>query len=307
MALFSVVISVYNKAGHIENTLKSVLAQTVQNFEIIVVNDGSTDSSLDCINAFEDPRIIVYTTTNKGAGAARNFGITKATSPYIALLDGDDYWHPHYLEDICKLQALFPKARVFATAIALKTQNFTYPAPYSIPNQAHQIVNYFEGSTQHTLLSSSSVVIANEVFERVGLFDETIVSGQDTDLWIRIGLHYSIAFSKRVAVTYIDVPKSLSNRTTNVNLKCKFDKFQEAEKDNKALKKVLDLNRYSMAILSKVHNDTANFNYFKEALDTRNLNWKQRVTLNLNQVTLRKLIQLKAFLKRKKIILSVFK
>ena len=111
MALFSVVISVYNKAGHIENTLKSVLAQTVQNFEIIVVNDGSTDSSLDCINAFEDPRIIVYTTTNKGAGAARNFGITKATSPYIALLDGDDYWHPHYLEDICKLQALFEMAK----------------------------------------------------------------------------------------------------------------------------------------------------------------------------------------------------
>lgn len=307
MALFSVVISVYNKAKHIENTLQSVLAQSVQNFEIIVVNDGSTDNSLSIINTFEDPRIVVYTTPNNGAGAARNFGIKKATSPYIALLDGDDYWHPHYLADICKLQELFPKANVFATAIALKTKNFTYPAAYSIANEAYQLIDYFEGSTRHTLLSSSSVVIANDVFDKVGHFDETIVSGQDTDLWIRIGLEYPIAFSKKVAVTYIDVPKSLSNRTTDVNLKCKFDKFQEAEQHHPALKKVLDLNRYSMAILSKVNNDITNFNYFKTALDVTNLNWKQRFTLNLNGFTLRKLIQLKAFLKRKKIILSVFK
>ena len=307
MALFSVVITVYNKAQYIEHTINSVLNQTVQNFEIIVVNDGSTDTSLAIINSIADPRIVVYSTKNKGAGAARNYGIDKATSPYIALLDGDDYWHPNYLEEICNLQKRFPNACVFATAIELKAQHFSYPATYSIAKKTYQVVNYFQASTQHTLLSSSSVVIANEVFEKVGVFDETIVSGQDTDLWIRIGLEFSIAFSNRVAVTYIDVPKSLSNRTKDVNLKCRFDKFQKEEKNNPALKKVLDLNRYSMALLSKLNRDTSNYQYFKNALDAKNLNWKQKTLLKLSPAVLKLLIRFKAYLKSKKIVLSVFK
>jgi hypothetical protein len=99
------------------------------------------------------------------------------------------------------------------------------------------VLNYFKGSLQHTLLSSSSVVLKPIVFKTVGLFNEAIISGQDTDLWIRIGLQYPIAFSRKICVSYIDIASSLSNTTVDVNKKCRFDTFATAELDNPWLKK----------------------------------------------------------------------
>ena len=217
MAIFSVIISVYNKEDYVQNTIKSVLAQTIDDIEIIVINDGSSDASLDKINSIEDERINVFSTENQGASKARNLGIEKASADYIALLDGDDYWHPYYLEEITLLQTKFPSQKVFVTAIELQTTGFTYPASYSVENKTHQVIDYFKGSQLRTLISSSSVVIHQDVFKHVGVFDPSIISGQDTDLWIRIGLDYPIAFSKRICARYIDVSTSLSNTTINVN------------------------------------------------------------------------------------------
>ena len=98
MSLFSIIIPVYNKGNHIQNTINSVLNQTNQDFEIIVVNDGSTDHSLDVIKSINDKRIKLFTLENKGVSHARNFGLTKASSEFIAFLDADDYWLPNHLE-----------------------------------------------------------------------------------------------------------------------------------------------------------------------------------------------------------------
>ena len=172
--LISVVISVFNKEKYVLNTINSVLNQTYKHYEIIIVNDGSTDNSLEIIKNITNSRITIYSTLNKGAAAARNYGITKASGTFIALLDGDDYWHPFYLEEIIALKNTFPNEFVFATAIALRTKHLTYPAKYSISNLKHQVVNYFKGSQIRTLLSSSSVVIHKSVFKKV-LFKLSIV------------------------------------------------------------------------------------------------------------------------------------
>ena len=201
----------------------------------------------------------------------------------------------------------YPGESIFATAIEYKSDQLTYNAKYSIEEKEHQVIDYFKGSKLTTLLTSSSIAIKQPVFDNVGYFDENIVSGQDTDLWIRFGLTYNVAFSKKVCVQYIYAEESLSNSTnSNVNHKCRFDKFEKEEQTNPDLKKILDNNRFSLAIQSKRNRDLENFSFFVSKIDLRNLNWKQKLLLRLNTSSLDLLIRIKTYLKKKKIILGVF-
>lgn len=96
--MFSIIIPLYNKADYVAETLRSVLNQTYNYYEVIVVNDSSTDNSLEIVSSFHDKRIHVYTKKNEGVSAARNYGIMHAKHDYIAFLDADDIWDIDYLE-----------------------------------------------------------------------------------------------------------------------------------------------------------------------------------------------------------------
>lgn len=280
MSIFSVVISVYNKADYIENTLKSVVNQSFDDFEVIVVNDGSSDNSLEIINSINDDRISVITTENLGASMARNKGIEESNSDFIALLDGDDYWNKDYLQTIYNAISIFPNQKVFSVAIAQKYKNKVVPVNYSFnQTETFRIHNFFESSKKYSLLSSSSVVFHKAIIKQTGKFDPNIVSGQDTDLWIRFGLHYDIVFINKQLVTYTHNTNSLSNTTFNLSQKPKFDNYLTFEKDNPLLKAYLDKNRYSMAILSKFQNDQKSFDFYTKRIDLNNLTFRQKVLL----------------------------
>ena len=103
MAIISIIIPLFNKELFIKQTLLSVLNQTFSEFEIIIINDGSTDKSVTIINDIDDERITLYTTKNKGVSHARNYGISKANTDLIALLDADDLWEPNHLENLDSL------------------------------------------------------------------------------------------------------------------------------------------------------------------------------------------------------------
>src|SRR5690606_12962360 len=97
MAFFSIIVPLYNKEKYLKATLKSVLQQTFIDFEIIIVNDGSTDKSLEIAKSFKNERIKIYTQENQGVSAARNLGIEKSTSEYCCFLDADDVWKDNHL------------------------------------------------------------------------------------------------------------------------------------------------------------------------------------------------------------------
>ncbi|MCP4971863.1 MAG: glycosyltransferase family 2 protein, partial [Arcobacter sp.] len=122
MPLFSVIIPLYNKENYIENTLQSVLDQTYKDFELIIVNDGSTDNSLEktknYLSSFVNHKIISQ--KNKGLSATRNKGVLEAKGEVIAFLDADDFWHPNFLEHIHNLFLEFPEASLFGTSYLLK-------------------------------------------------------------------------------------------------------------------------------------------------------------------------------------------
>ena len=114
--MFSIIIPLYNKADYIAETLKSVLNQTYCDYEVIVVNDSSTDNSLEVASSFQDERIHIYTKENEGVSAARNYGIMHAKYDYIAFLDADDIWESDYLECQKKLIEIYPDAGIYSTA-----------------------------------------------------------------------------------------------------------------------------------------------------------------------------------------------
>ena len=307
MPKFSVIIPLYNKETLVKNTLESVFKQSYVDYEIIIVNDGSTDDSLEVIKKLKTEKIKIYETKNYGVSAARNFGIQQANGDYLAFLDADDYWYPNYLEEINLLIKKHSKEFVFSTAINLQNNKINYPASYSIPDFNHQVINYFKGSKIQSLLSSSSTVIHQSVLDTTGLFDSNLISGEDTDLWIRIGLQYNIVFSKKICVNYINIENSLSNTHFDSNTKCRFENYEEIEKTNIDLKKFLNINRFSLAILSKRAKDYKNYLYFKSKIDLKYLNWKQIILLRLNSRTLNILNGFNIYLKSKNIFLLIFK
>jgi len=190
MPRFSVVISVYNKGDFIKKTLESVLSQSMTDYEIVIINDASTDHSEEQIKAIAQDKITYYAfSKNRGAAAARNKGIDLATGTYVAFLDGDDLWHQDYLSEINVLIDKFPDHKVFATAITIQEHDGKRKSRYTFANpenKQHLSLNYFEASLKNTLLTSSSTVIEKNVYKDIGYYDPSIKSGQDTDLWIRI-------------------------------------------------------------------------------------------------------------------------
>lgn len=305
---FSVVISVYNKEKYIGDTLQSVLGQTYQNFEIIVLNDGSTDGSETEILQFDDPRIHYFSQENKGAGAARNEAISKAKYPYIALLDADDYWYPHYLEEQKKAMEAFPGHSVFTTAKERKEKGNITKEEYSVDSKEERlVVDFFKASQLNSILDSSSVVLHQRVFEKAGYYDPKIKSGQDTDFFVRIGLHFEVVFTQKICTQHIINETSLYRSTSSLSEKANFEAYEKFEANNPNLKKYLDLNRYSLALFAKLHNDREGFERNFNKIDPNNLSSKQLFVLKQPKEVIIVLLKTKDFLQKWGIRWGTFK
>ena len=312
MPLISIVIPLYNKERFIKETLDSVFNQSFTDYEIIIVNDGSTDSSVVIVNAIEDQRITVLSNQNKGVSHARNFGISKANSDLIALLDGDDLWEPNHLENLYNLYEKFPDCGLYATAYNKKYFNGEkIKASYNgLAKEYFGIIeDYFSASIKDSIAWTSAVLIPMKTFRKVGVFDEEMRSGQDTDLWIRIALKDSIAFSSIASSNKIILaPKyHLSYSTNRIDRLKLFEKFKAVELPTTSFKKYMDLNRFSVAIERKIAKDYINYRRLRNGIDPLNLNFKQRIILNMPSILIGLLKRLQNTLLRCNIYLSPFK
>jgi glycosyltransferase involved in cell wall biosynthesis len=297
MPYFSIVIPVFNKENFIGNTLKSVLGQTFSDYEIIVINDGSTDQSETVIQSFSDERIRYFSKKNEGVAVARNFGINQAESEFVCFLDADDFWYPDFLKTMHTYSKRFPEQKVFACAIEIETQNKTFPANYSIvKKEDFEIVDFFDAGQNECVLWTSAVAIRKSVFETVGNFDTNINKGEDTELWIRIGLEFPIVFLWQVLARYVYDPKSASRNLTYFFEPYTFEKYASEEKKNPKLKQYLDLNRFSAVIKCKLNGDFTSAKHYYKQINLDGLGWKKIILLQLPSMVLRGLVSLKNFL-----------
>jgi glycosyltransferase involved in cell wall biosynthesis len=205
--MISIVIPLYNKEKQIANTLKSVLAQTYTNFEIVVVNDGSTDDSVAVVASINDNRIRLIHQENAGVSAARNHGIAEAKGEFIALLDADDEWKPDYLATQMHLAEKYPQCDVFATNYEFRNE-FSKVTPTIIRRlpfaSADGILsNYFEvASNSNPPLWTSAVIARKSAFESIGGFPIGIRSGEDLLTWARLACKYQIALTREAKAIY---------------------------------------------------------------------------------------------------------
>lgn len=204
--VISVVIPLYNKVRHIKRALDSVLAQTHHEFEVIVVNDGSTDGSEKVVGEYADPRIRLVSQENAGVSAARNRGITEAEGELVAFLDADDEWLPEHLATMYRLGSKHPECGACASSYWVITAKGKQALPSSegIPGHPWEGVlqNYFRAALTSDPIWTSAVAVPRSVFGTCGLFPVGITTGEDTDMWCRIALKFSVAFSTHPGAVY---------------------------------------------------------------------------------------------------------
>lgn len=198
--MFSVVIPLYNKELSIKNTIQSVLNQSYQNFEIIVINDGSTDESVKIVESISDERIRLIQQKNQGVSAARNRGIQEASNEWIAFLDGDDLWSQDHLQEITTMMQKFPEENFFVTSFQYSDMRPMFK--HKRNETIFKIDNYFKEAIKEELIWTSIVVINKNCIEKVGGFNEELNRGEDLDLWLRLAHDFSIVKSSVVTATY---------------------------------------------------------------------------------------------------------
>tara|TARA_R110002049_G_scaffold116110_1_gene268460 strand:+ start:22671 stop:23606 length:936 start_codon:yes stop_codon:yes gene_type:complete len=285
MSFFSIIISLYNKEKHIKNTINSVLQQSFKDFEVIIVNDGSTDGSLEEVNQIIDDRISIYSQANSGASIARNFGIEKSNSKYIALLDADDFWKPNHLQEHFNSIKKFPEGDLFCNAYELKlSKTHTIKATYNKQKKdaPHIIDDYFKASTIHPIGWTSAISFNKKSFYDIGGFNPKYTSGQDLDLLIRFGLKKTIVFNPTITCYYDKtVMGSLSKENHQESKRELFNSFKTEEASSPTLKTYLNLNRYSLAIQCKLADNKKTFEKLYPEINKARINFKQKILLVL--------------------------
>jgi len=219
---FSVIIPLFNGEAYIGRALNSILGQTLQKFEIIVVDDHSTDQGAQVVMAYaeNDSRVrLIQHDRNLGVSVARNRGIQEASYQLIAFLDADDEWDPDYLEAIHELITNYPDCGAYTTSYRIR---FDHDRVIDQSKRGAfgqgwtgKIDDLFQAITKTggTPFHTDTIVVRKEVLERIGGFPVGMVRGQDVYTWIQVGMYDTVCFINSPKATYY---KGIPHQTTSV-------------------------------------------------------------------------------------------
>lgn len=324
----SVIIPTYNREKMVENAIRSVLNQTFSDFEIVVIDDASTDNTESIIKSIHDNRIkYIRHEKNKGGSAARNTGIMKARGEYVALLDSDDVWLKEKLEkqiDIMENSNLHPG--VVYSGLNYIDSHGRLKGP---------VIPFFKGNIYSYLLEEnivlgggSTALIRKDCFDEVGLFDENLPSRQDLDLWLRISRKFKFDYVKAPLVN-IRIHKDRITEDLEMKINSReilFNKiYKELKKDRKKIAiyfymtgiiylhigNITEGRRYLLKALLKIPNFKTISALCVSLLGFEGFNLILRVKRNLKlwsvvKIFRKLIIKIRTFL-RKKIIIKVRK
>ena len=252
---FSVIIPLYNKSDYVARTLASVFAQTYSDYETIVVDDGSTDNSLQVVRQSIEglDRCRVIQQDNAGVTAARNRGVEMAQGEYVCFLDADDWWEPTFLETMAQLIAECPEAGMYGTGFYLVKNGERRVAPIGVGKKFQRgYINYCKtyARTLCMPITSSSVALPRGLFVESGGFKSGITFGEDFVFWISIALRHKVALANQPLANYYQdlSPKERATRRLHKpenHMLWNLDFLEEEERHNADLKLLLDRLRAS--------------------------------------------------------------
>jgi len=211
MPLISVIVPAYNAEKTILETIESVLQQTFADFELIVINDGSQDATLELVSGILDPRLQVFSFPNAGLAASRNRGVARAQGEYISFIDADDLWRADKLE--LQLQALQANPEA---AVAYSWTDCIDEAGEFLRSGSHISVSgdvYAKLLVQNFLENGSNVLICKQALIKIGDSDESLAAGQDRELFLRLAAKYHF-----VAVPHPQILYRVSAQAISANV-----------------------------------------------------------------------------------------
>jgi glycosyltransferase involved in cell wall biosynthesis len=311
MLFFSVIIPLYNKADYISDCLKSALNQNFDDYEIVIVNDGSTDSSVAKVETFTSDKIKLVHQENLGVSKARNNAASCAKGTYIAFLDADDIWKPDHLETLKESILKFKDAGLYCNNYEINHNgNYTKPAQFnfSLSHQPAIIDDFFKASLRDTVAWTSGTAISKDKFFSIGMFNSLYSTGQDLDLWIRIALTEAIVFNPRITMVYNkSISNSLSKTEKNDVRFILLNAYKDYEDKNGSLKQYLDLKRYGLALRTKINGESKIYKDTLKTIDFKNLNLKQRLLLKTPTLILKSLNRIRPYVIKNRLYLRLFK
>ena len=200
MTKVSVIIPAYNAMNYLPKTVENVLKQTFTDFEVIIINDGSSDGVEEWVSTIKDNRVKLITQKNQGASTARNNGIAHATGEYIAFLDSDDLWEPTKLEKQVHCLDNNPgTGLVYAWILSIDAKGNYRGKIYANTTEGDVWKKLIE---RNIVRSCSAAMVRRECFEKLGFFDTSLKFAEDWEMWIRIATNYSFAVIKEPLIYY---------------------------------------------------------------------------------------------------------
>lgn len=283
----SVIIPAYNAEKFIKESIDSVLSQTFNNFEIIVIDDGSSDNTFNIANSY-GANVKVYMQNNAGAGAARNYGAKLAKGAWLAFLDADDLWAPEKLE----LQMSISNNYFWSY-----TDSYFIGSSHNGSLKSSDVSPHMSGKVVPTLIvnnfiGTSTVMIRKDIFLSVGGFDQSLRALQDWDLWLKIAAKYELGYISAPQVKY-RVHSNSTSRSTRKTRKYHLEIIRRTFSPGGVGENYKDLKRLALAesygVLALISEDTSDFSFswfcaLKSALyqPTKLYRWKSIARISFN-------------------------
>jgi hypothetical protein len=208
--LVSVVIPAYNAAAYLQKAIESVLQQSYQNIELIIVDDGSTDATWEIAARYQNSHIKLVQKQNGGLSSARNAGIRESTGDYIAYLDADDFWAPEKILRQLEIMQLHPEIGFTSTATKVESPEGDCLNIWPCPVETDSFLELLFSQNGSVAGSGSSVMVRRELQLAAGFFDEALKSLEDIDMWMRLASLGRYACVPEVLTTLLKRPGSMS-------------------------------------------------------------------------------------------------
>ncbi len=205
MNKISIIIPTFNRRDYITIALDSVLKQTYKDYEIIIIDDGSSDDTKEVLKPYQD-NIRYFYQDNKGIPTTRNRGIREARGDYIAFLDSDDFWLPEKLERQIECFSNNSRYGMVATRCSSITPDGRLRKKNRPGKSGWVLIDLFKAN----FIRTSSAMIKKECFDKIGMFDESLPECEEYDLWLRIARKYPVGFINEPLAVYTDNPKGVS-------------------------------------------------------------------------------------------------
>lgn len=295
--MFSVIIPTYNRLDLLKRAIDSVLNQTFQEFEIIVVDDCSSDGTWEWLTSIDNSKIQFYrNNNNKGPSINRNFAVSKSNFNHIAFLDDDDFWYENHLSSLKNIIQLHPHAGLYSNSYII---NYGFKKVEAIHDNKFlkgEVTKFEEFiclTNTNSLCAPSATVIPKNIYLEIGGFDPKITIAEDIDLQVRIGLKYPIVYSRKFTVEYDQsTGDHLSLNHINDKNTISFEKYKEEELKYHYLKLWLDNIRFQIGI-KLLEAGNKNYKIFFRAINSNNLSISKRLFISLNYNLMRFILRVK--------------